>query len=240
MHRGFVAMLLLPLAASVTAQIPPRSVGTPKEEVDDEFLSYLHGILYSDAELWIDGETLAREFPEFVPDRPTPFNDIELFTHSRSRAGKPGQLSIQFSVPLRYEVPVDIFGYHPVELLGSKVITFEEWIRPSSFAPDVEVPPGVTELLVMILVSGYIRVDFAPWLDFIAGRLLEDVDVVLIAIARYRDRWFAMLGGHSPSNRPMTGVLDMQTSRFLVTPPRLLTRLTRNLVEIIDLVENTP
>jgi hypothetical protein len=219
--------------------------------VDDEFLSYLHGILYSDAELWIDGETLAREFPEFVPDRPTPFNDIELFTHSRSRAGKPGQLSIQFSVPLRYEVPVDIFGYHPVELLGSKVITFEEWIRPSSSvtreglatsveAPAVEVPPGVTELLVMILVSGYMRVDFAPWLDFIAGRLLEDVDVVLIAIARYRDRWFAMLGGHSPSNRPMTGVLDMQTSRFLVSPPRLLTRLTRDLVEIIDLVESTP
>ena len=65
-------MLLLPLAASVTAQIPPRSISTPKEEVDDAFLSYLHGILYNDAELRIDGETLSREFPEFVPSRPTP------------------------------------------------------------------------------------------------------------------------------------------------------------------------
>ncbi len=228
-----MAILLLPLAASVTAQIPPRSISAPKEEVDDEFLSYLHGILYNDAELWIDGEALAREFPEFVPDRPTPFNDIELFTRTRSAAGAPGQLSLQFSVPLRYEVPVDILGQHPVELQGSRVITFEDWIRPRDTVPSVDLPSEVTELLVLTLVSGYMRVDFAPWLDFIAGRLLEDVDVVLIAVARYHDRWFALLGGYSPKGRPMTGVLDMQTSRFLVSPPRLLTRLTRDLVESV-------
>ena len=227
-------MLMLPLAASVTAQIPPRSISAPKEEVDDEFLSYLHGILYNDAELWIDGETLAREFPEFVPDRPTPFNDIELFTRTRSVAGAPGELSIQFSVPLRYEVPVDILGQHPVELQGSRVMIFDEWIRPPGAAPSVDIPSEVTELLVLTVAVGYLRVDFAPWLDFIAGRLLEDVDVVLIAVARYHDRWFALLGGYSPKGRPMTGVVDLQTSRFLVSPPRLLTRLAR------DLVESTP
>ena len=243
-------MLLLSLATSATAQIPPRSISAPRAEVDDAFLSYLHGILYADAELEIDGETLAREFPEFVPDRPTPFNDIELLTRTRSgvtaAGAEPGQLTIRFSVPLRYEVPVDILGHHPVELQGSRVITFEESIRPSSpvnragSLAHLEIPPTVTELLVMTLVSGYMRVDFAPWLDFVSGPLLEDVDVVLIAVARYRDRWFAILGGYSPNNRPMTGVLDMRTSRFLVSPPRLLTRLARNLVEITDLAEQTP
>lgn len=233
-------MLLLPLAASATAQIPPRSISTPKEEVDDAFLSYLHGILYNDAELHIDGETLSREFPEFVPSRPTPFNDIELFTRTRSGAAGPGQLSVQFSVPLRYEVPVDILGQHPVELQGSRVITFEESLRPSGHVLYVDVPPTVTELLVLTLISGYMRVDFAPWLDFISGRLIEDVDVVLIAVARYRDRWFALLGGYSPEGRPMTGILDMQTSRFLVGPPRLLARLARDLVENTGLVKGTP
>ncbi len=233
-------MLLLPLAASATAQIPSRSISTPKEEVDDALFGYIHGILYNDAELWIDGETLAREFPEFVPSTPTPFNDIELFTRTRSRAGEPSQVSIQFSIPLRYEVPVDILGHHPVGLLGSKVITFEETIRPSGPATSVDVPSVVTELLVMTLISGYMRVEFAPWLDFLSGRLLEDVDVVLIAVVRYRDRWFALLGGYSPKGRPMTGVLDMQTSRFLVSPPRLLTRLARDLVENTDLAEQTP
>ena len=236
-------MLLLPLAASVTAQIPPRSISAPKEEVDDDFLRYLHGVLYSDAELRIDGATLAREFPEFVPSHPTPFNDIELLTRTPPGASAPGsgghgQLRIQFSVPLRHEVPLDILGQRPVELQGSRVMTFEESSRPSGTAArdgaatSVDVPSAVTELLVMTLISGYMRVDFAPWLDFISGRILEDVDVVLIAIARYRDRWFALLGGHSPSDRPMTGVLDMQTSRFLVSPPRLLTRLARDLVEL--------
>ena len=233
-------MLLLPLAASATAQIPPRSISTPKEEVDDALFGYIHGILYADAELWIDGETLTREFPEFVPTIPTPFNDIELFTRTRSGAGKPGQVSIQFSIPLRYEVPVDILGQRPVELQGSRVMTFEETVRPSGPATSVDVPPVVTELLVLTLISGYMRVEFASWLDFISGRLIEDVDVVLIAVARYRDRWFALLGGYSPEGRPMTGVLDMQTSRFLVSPPRLLTRLARDLVENPDLVESTP
>ena len=233
-------MLLLPLAASVTAQIPPRSISTPKEEIDDDFLSYLHGVLYTDAELRIDGEALSREFPEFVPSHPTPFNDIELFTRTRSGTAGPGQLSVQFSVPLRHEVAVDILGQHPVELQGSRVITFEESLRPSGRVPYVDVPSTVTELLVMTLISGYMRVDFAPWLDFLTGRLLEDVDVVLIAIARYRDRWFAILGGYSPKGRPMTGVLDMQTSRFLISPPRLLTRLARDLVEDTDFVGDTP
>jgi len=241
MYRGFVAMLLLSLATSATAQIPPRSISAPRAEVDDAFLSYLHGILYSDAVLEIDGETLAREFPEFVPDRPTPFNDIELLTRTRSAvtaaSAEPGQLTIRFSVPLRYEVPVDILGHHPVELQGSRVITFEESIRPSGpnsragSLPQVDVPSAVSELLVMTLVSGYMRVDIAPWLDFVSGRLFEDVDVALIALVRYRDKWFALLGGYSPSDRPMTGVLNMQTSRFLVNPPRLLTRLARDLVE---------
>ena len=233
-------MLLLPLAASVTAQIPPRSISTPKEEVDDAFLSYLHGILYNDAELRIDGETLSREFPEFVPSRPTPFNDIELFTRTRSGVDGPGQLSVQFSVPLRYQVPVDILGQNPVELQGSRIITFEETLRPSGRMPYVDVPSAVTELLVLTLISGYMRVDFAPWLDFMTGRLLEDVDVVLIAVVRYRDRWFAILGGYSPKDRPMTGILDMKASRFLVSPPRLLTRLARDLVENTGVVKDTP
>ena len=222
-------MLLLLPAATATAQIPPRSISAPKEEVDDEFLAYLHGLLYNDAELRIDGEALPREFPEFVPDRPTPFNDIQLFTRTKSDgSGERSRLTIQFSVPLRHEVPVDIFGQHPVELQGSRIITFQESLRPPETGPDV--PAEVSNLLVLRLVSGYMRVDFAPWLDFISGRILEDVDVSLIAVVRYRDRWFALLGGHSPDDRPMTGVLDMQTSRFLVSPPRLLTRLARDLI----------
>ena len=240
-------MLLLPLAATATAQIPPRSISAPKEEVDDEFLAYLHGLLYTDAELYIDGEALPREFPEFVPSRPTPFNDITLFTRTRAQRSPnnthPSRITLEFSVPLRYEVPVDILGHHPVELQGSSAIVFQEVLRPteSSGAPGgvaaelkatfgVEVPDEVDQFLLLTLWSGYLRVDFAQWLDFVSGRLLEDVDVTLIAVARYRDRWFAMLGGYSPAGRPMTGVLDMRTSRFLVSPPRLLTRLARDLV----------
>jgi hypothetical protein len=230
--RAIATAMLIAAAAPATAQIPPRSISPPEEEVADAFIGYIHGVIYNDAAMEIDGQTLSSDFPEFVPSRPTPFNDIELLSRTRPAAGSGDHsvFTLQFSVPLRYEVPVDILGHHPVGLQGSRIIRFQESIRPPDDAAIVGIPPEVSNLLVLNLVSGYMRVDFAPWLDFVGGRIVEDVDVTLIAVAQYRDRWFAMLGGYSPSGRPMSGVLDMQNSRFLVSPPRLLTRLARDFV----------
>ena len=231
-HHALVAALLTAVATSVAAQIPPISISASKEEVEDEFVAYLHGLFYHDAELWIDGDSLLREFPEFIPDHPSPIYDIVQFSRTKS-----GRLTIGFSVPLRHEVPVDIFGLHPVELQSSRVITFDESIRPSpagisdGLPRGIDLPSDATDLLVLVLSSGYMRVDFAPWLDFVAGRLLDDVDIVLVAVVRYRGEWLALMGGYNPDGRSMAWVFDMGSSRFLVSPPRSLTQFARALVE---------
>lgn len=219
-------MFLLLVAGAAHAQLPPRSVGTPEDEVSDAFIAYLHGVIYHDVEMGVDGATLRREFPEFVPSRPTPFNDITGLSRSGSGA-RP--LSVTFSVPLRYQVPVDIFGQKPVELQGSRTITFEELWRNGT--PPVSVRPDISDLLVLVRVAGYMRVDFADWLDALGGKIVEDVDVQVIAMLRFRGEWYALLGGYSPAGRVMTGVFDMGTSRFRVSPPRALTHLARDLVE---------
>ncbi len=211
--------------------MPPRSVSMPKDEVADEFLAYIHGVVMHDATLRIRGDRLRREFPEFATGTATPFHDIMLFTRLRS-GGRP-RLTIYFSKPLDYEVPVDIFGHHPVELFGSRVISFEE------SRPDLDDEPFVgldavseaNTAILLTLVSGYMRVDFARWLDVVGGPLLEDVNVTMIALVRFREEWYAMLGGFSPEMRPMVGVLNMRKTRFMVAPPRALTDFARVLVE---------
>lgn len=236
MRRLFWSVVALAIAAPAVAEIPPRSISPPKDQVDDEFIAYLHGLIYKDRALFIDRDALAEKFPEFVPVEPTPFNDIELLVRTTpAQSGSPGsgrrEVSIHFSSPLRYGVSVDILNQPLAELQGSRRISFEEVVRPPSLPLGVEVDDEVSDLVVMVLVGGYMRVDFARWLDFIGARLLEDVDVLLIAVLRYRDQWYAVLGGTSPTDRPMSGVLEMQSSRFLVNPPRPVTKLAHDLVE---------
>jgi hypothetical protein len=226
---AIVSLVLVALESA--AQVPPRSISTPKEEVDDEFLAYIHGIVMHDATLRIRGERLRRDFPEFASDSHTPFHDIALF--SRTRVGGRPRLTIRFTVPLDYEVPVDILGHHPVELFGSSVISFAE-SRPDLRGGDFDQLDALADtdaVVLFTLVSGYMRVDVARWLDVVSGALLEDVNVRMIALVHYEDEWYAVLGGFSPKKRPMVGILNMRKTRFVVIPPRDLAELARRLVE---------
>jgi hypothetical protein len=229
-QRVFLMALLVTAAASVNAQIPPISVSAPKEEVNDEFLAYLLGIVHNNAELQTDGPTFLRAFPEFLPDKPSPIYDLAIFARTRT-----GLLTIGFVTPLRYPVPVDILGLHPVELQGSRVITLDEPVRVGQgvrrgVTAGLGLPREMTHLYVLALRNGYLRVNFSPWLDFLAGRIFDDADVKLVVIVRHEERWFALMAGLNPKDRPMVWVFDLRTSRFLVSPPRVLTRLGRSLV----------
>ena len=219
------------MSLTAAAQVPPRSVSMPREEVDDAFLAYIHGVIMQDETLRIRGSRLRREFPEFDSENPTPFHDIRLFTRIRIAGG--ARLTINFAVPLEWEVPVDIFGHSPVELYGSRVISFEEnWpdMGDSAFS-ELEAMSSTSTIILFKRISGYLRVDVARWLDFLGGGLVEDVDVTTIALIRYDGEWFAALGGFSPEFRPMIGILNMKETRFMVVPPRPLAELARTLVE---------
>lgn len=256
---AFIAISTCFAPARVHGQVPPRSASTPKEQVDDAFIAYLHGIIVGDLELDASADDLQREFPEFIPSQPTPFLDIVRLTWSRaggdgsadlqpgrsgvSAAGETGaggiagspsassRLTVQFSVPLDYEVPVDILGHHPAVLLGSRTIGFDEVARSRAQLPgEIDVPEKVTEVVVLQRSTGFMRVDFAGWLDWISGRLIEDVDVTTLALVRYDGIWNALMGGYSPDGLPLTGVVNLKRSAFRVRPPRRLARFARELV----------
>jgi len=207
-------------------------VSTPESEVGDAFISYLHGIIVGDFELNATGEELQASFPEFIPSEPTPFLDIVNLYRGPSASVSQARLTVRFSVPLDYEVPVDILGHHPVVLLGSTVIGFEEVARSREDLPaDISVPERTDEVVVLRRSIGFLGVDFAGWLDWISGRLLEDVDVTMLALVRYDGVWNALMGGYSPEGRAMTGIVNLQKSAFRVRPPKALSRLARDLVE---------
>jgi len=221
MRRIVLLVLCSGAIAGLHAQVPPRSVALPESEVADVFLAYLVGVVTGDHELDTDGPTLVALFPEF-DDGSTdyPFHDI-VRVRRTSSTDRP-HISVVFSGPLAFPVPVDVLGYHPGEITTSRTIVFDE--SPSE--PDGR----VQSVYAMRRVSGALGVDFDRWLTRLFGRFLSDVDARVIALARLEDEWYAILGGDTPDGGTIVGVVSLRNSRILLRPPPPLRQIAEELL----------
>lgn len=163
MSRLTTVLLLAFVATAVSAQVPPRTISAPKSEVSDEFIAYLHGLVYHDLEIRVDGYTLRDRFPEFDTPRHSPFNDISLMTRSRdsrSASRNHAVITIEFVIPLQHTVEaVNILGLRPVHLVGSdRIVAVEEHINPGSREySDLIADSGVHDLTVLRITEGFFR-----------------------------------------------------------------------------------
>lgn len=206
-----------------TTEAPSRAIAVAEDEVADVFFAYIVGVLLGDAALDIDGAALSSMFPEFAEGgAQVPFEQIDRITRTRT----PGaEVILRLHSPLDYPVPVDIIGYHPGTVLSSLELVFSE----EAYAPSV---PGFGTVRLEWLESGYLRIDFVGWLDFLLGNWIDDVDARVLAIAEYEDHWYAIMAGDTPDGGWITGVYDLQSSRIVVRPPRPLRELGRALEEL--------
>ena len=124
--RPFVVTVFIAAVAVTSAgQIPPREIATPESEIEDAFLGYMHGLIYRDLELDIDGDTLREQFPEFNTNRYTPFDEITQMSRTRKSGG--AEFAIEFRTPMEHTVEaVNILGWRPVRILGPDRVVGKE------------------------------------------------------------------------------------------------------------------
>jgi hypothetical protein len=187
-------------------------VAPPKEVVTDEFIGYLFALVHDNLTIDATGAELMEMFPEYLDDNETPMDFIAQFR--RVSNAQERFVELDFTRAFRYPAPIDILGYRPVHLASSETLRFRE----QSFVLDHE--GGLTQAIVLVREEGMFSVDFAPWLDFLLGSLVDDVAVEIVLAAEYEDRWYGAMAGYNPTGDIVTSVYDMPRGRFRASPPR--------------------
>lgn len=231
MRRLPVAIALLLIAAATFAQVPPRSISFPKNEVSDEFFGYLMGLFYGDYQARVSGLQLLELLPEFAEgESDVPFYDIVAI--SRTRDDGRVLLGVEFSRALDFPAPVDILGYQPATILTTQAILLEE-----VYLPSVEVQYGrnrsdtITRVRVFRMVEGSVRLEFARWVERLFGELIDDVDATIVFTLRYEGRWYAIVGGYEDDGGIISGVVDLTDTSVLIRPPRPLRSVAEQFME---------
>jgi hypothetical protein len=231
--RVFLLLTVSFLTAAAHAQLPPKSIAAPESWVKDQFIAYVHGLVYGDYEMDVAGETFRNTYPEFDTDRWTPFDELTRIRRTRAEDGT--FVSIEFEKPMEHTVEaVNILGWRPVRLVGTQRIVGAEL---HADAPNgAHLRPlarehGVDDLVVFPLVDSRMRVDIADWVDAILGPLVDDIEVRLVAVARKDDVWYGIMGGVNAQSVPKTGIHNLTQNQFELDPPEDVAELAVKLVE---------
>lgn len=204
------ALVLALVAASLNAQVPPRSAALPPQEVEDTVLAYLLALIVDDHDVAIERSDLDAIFPESLSNEITPFDFLQTLSREPAQVSEErAVIAARFSQSIAYDVPVDIFGYHPVHLYGSSRLVLCEKITTHEGVP----------VFALKLTGGSLRIDFDGWLDFIGGRLLDDTTVTHVAATKVDGAWTGLLIGESPNGRRVTWMYDFTRSKLKLRPP---------------------
>ena len=207
-----IVMTLLP-CGRITAQIPPRSVVPPKQLISDEFIGYLFALVHDDLEAGMTGPELRDLFPEYLGGEDTAIDSITTFERRRE-AGRT-VVRLRFSEPLEEPAPIDILGHRPVMLYATEELLFLETV----YRPQPNARFDVGQAHILRRGEGSFEVDFARWLDFLLGSLVDDVAVEVVLAVRYEGKWYGAMAGRNPEGEAVTSVYDMPRGRFLARPP---------------------
>lgn len=193
--------------------------------VEDEFIGYLFALVHDDLAVDARGDELMELFPEYLGGEQTPMDFIIRFERAMLREG--GYVRLTFQRAFTHPAPIDIMGHRPVTLSSSGVLEFTE----RNPAGDTGSRGRVSRAHVLARSEGEFSVDFAGWLDFLLGSLVDDVAVEIVLAAEFEGRWYGAMAGYSPRGRVVTSVYDMRRGRFLARPPRALSRFAMDQLE---------
>lgn len=188
------------------------------------------GIFYADLEARVSGPQLLELLPEFATEESdVPFYDIEEVR--RYHIDETSYLAIEFTEALRFPAPVNILGYNPAHIETTQLLVLEE-----EYLPSFEVDLGrrgsstIQRVRVFRLISGHVRLLFAPWVDRLLGELVDNVDANTIVTLWFDGQWYAVVGAVEPDGDIITGVVDLKDTSVMVRPPRTLRSLAEEFI----------
>jgi hypothetical protein len=161
-----------------------------------------------------------------------PFELITGVVRAPGRQAGTGWVRMTFTGPLDVPVPYSLLGYHPGSLLGSPVVTLEEWQIGRTLVANVGEGDPVLELEDLTLwgiVAGEVWIDIDGWVDRLMGGRVDDTFVVGLAIFRFQGARLAMALGFNRDGEGRSGALDLQADRLRFPAPPALKVIGRDL-----------
>lgn len=222
-----IAILLVLLCAAPSARTaapPGRELMLPPSVVRDTFFAWLVGVVDAGRDAVVDNAGLRDILTEFRPTIALPFDRIAEVRHRaapRDGAAGRGGLAVEFDGEIDIPVPFALLWYHPGSLRSTRTLSFEER-RYAAFAAARDLAAPV---YVFRLVEGSMTIDIDAWLDVLLGRVVDDLAVRIVAIARWRGTWRCLLGGTGREDRRIIAAFDLQRNTITFPVPPELVRL---------------
>ncbi|OHD68009.1 MAG: hypothetical protein A2177_07865 [Spirochaetes bacterium RBG_13_68_11] len=226
---GASAVLVLALAAAAAGAqsaadppLPPgRELILPASEVKDTFFAWLVGVVDAGRDAELDNAALRDVLTEFRSSIALPFDRISRVRHEAPRPDGYGSLGILFDGDVDIPVPFSLLWYHPGSLRSTRAIRFDE--RRFASLPTASSP--AEPVYSFRLVEGTMAIDVDKWLDVLLGRIVDDLSIRIVAIARWRGSWRCLIGGTGREDRRIIAAFDLVRNTITFPVPSELTRL---------------
>jgi len=188
--------------------------------VKDPVFAILIGMLESEGYGQLTRERLGEEIRRLGTRTRLPYQRVAWVSRRALEPGRTAEVTLQFLGPFKASVPYSILGYHPGHVEAAAACRFREWYLG-------EVTLGARgarfdSVRLFSLEEGDLLVDIDGWLDFIAGRALDDTRVTGLAVLRQGERRFGLAFGVNKQGHFRSGVLDLRADKVLFpAPPEL-------------------
>jgi hypothetical protein len=188
--------------------------------VKDPVFAILIGVLDSEGYGQLTRERLEEEIRRLRAKSRLPYQKVASVSRRALEPGRTAEVTLRFLGPFKASVPYSILGYHPGHVEAAPACRFREWYLG-------EVTLGARgarfdEVRLFALEEGRLFVDVDGWLDFLAGRALDDTSVKGLAVLRQGERRFGLAFGVNKQGQLRSGVLDFRSDKVLFpAPPEL-------------------
>jgi hypothetical protein len=222
-------------AEAARQEIDEIALGPETADIDDEFFAFVIGLISADVTASFGLAPLLDAFPEYrtMPED-TPIMKLERISRFSVATGseRRASLAIAFDGPLEYPVPVDFLGYHPGVVKASQSVQLtEEAFAYRRVRLENETSVLLAPLYILEFTSGSLFIDFDALVDRLFFGALDDLDARLILLFRYEGAWYAMLAGEGHRERILTWTFNLETTEFMLRPPRALRGVAERFVD---------
>lgn len=207
-----------PMPPSPSTELPdPLPI---ERSVKDPVFAILIGLLDSEGYGQITRERLDEEIRRLGGKTRLPYQKVAWVARRALEPGRTAEVTLRFQGPFKASVPYSILGYHPGHVEAAPACRFREWSLG-------EVTLGARgarfdAVHLFSLEEGSLLVDIDGWLDFLAGRALDDTIVTGLAVLRQGERRFGLAFGANRRGELRSGVLDFRSDKVLFpAPPEL-------------------
>jgi hypothetical protein len=201
----------------------------PRDEIGDDFFSFLVALEDSGDEISLDKSGLHLQFPAINERNSSLFGYVQQI--DRRTDTDHAELQFSFLDDLRVPVPFGILWYHPISIDMSGIVL----LRESRSASRTLTKKGGQQVVLspeyeLRLERGHASIRIDAWLTVLTVGLLADFSFEAISLFKNGGVWYGLLAGRGPGNRLVSWLYDLKAMRVVLPLPDEFAPLASDLV----------